>query len=149
VLNLASLAPDQYSERDAEFLQEIAKQIALAVENTQAYEEIARLKARLEQENIYLQEEVKTQHNFEEIVGRSQEIKKVLQAVETVAPTDAGVLILGETGTGKELIARAIHHLSRRKESVLVKVNCAALPAGLIESELFGHEKGAFTAPWP
>ncbi len=145
VLNLASLATDQYSERDAEFLQEIAKQIALAVENTQAYEEIARLKARLEQENIYLQEEIKTQYSFEEIIGRSQEIKKVLQAVETVAPTDAGVLILGETGTGKELIARAIHNLSRRKESVLVKVNCAALPAGLIESELFGHEKGAFT----
>jgi len=145
VLNLTSLAPDQYSERDAEFLQEIAKQIALAVENMQAYEEIAQLKARLEQENIYLQEEIKTQHNFEEIIGRSQAIKKVLQAVETVAPTDAGVLILGETGTGKELIARAIHNLSRRKESVLVKVNCAALPAGLIESELFGHEKGAFT----
>jgi formate hydrogenlyase transcriptional activator len=145
VLNLASLAPEQYSVRDAEFLQEIAQQIALAVENTQAYEEIARLKARLEQENIYLQEEIKTQHSFEEIIGRSPVIQKVLQAVETVAPTDAGVLILGETGTGKELIARAIHNLSPRKESVLVKVNCAALPAGLIESELFGHEKGAFT----
>jgi formate hydrogenlyase transcriptional activator len=145
VLNFTSLTPDQYSERDAEFLQEIAKQVALAVENMQAYEEIAQLKARLEQENIYLQEEIKTQHNFEEIIGRSQAIKKVLQAVETVAPTDVGVLILGETGTGKELVARAIHNLSRRKESVLVKVNCAALPAGLIESELFGHEKGAFT----
>ncbi|MGH7493322.1 MAG: PAS domain S-box protein, partial [bacterium] len=144
VLNLGSLAPDQYSEREAEFLQEIAKQIALAVENTQAYEEIARLKARLEQENFYLQEEIKTQHSFEEVIGRSQAINKVLQAVETVAPTDAGVLILGETGTGKELIARAIHNLSRRRECVFVKVNCAALPAGLIESELFGHEKGAF-----
>jgi formate hydrogenlyase transcriptional activator len=98
VLNLTSLAPDQYSERDTEFLQEIAKQIALAVENTQAYEEIARLKARLEQENIYLQEEIKTQYSFEEIIGRSQTIKKVLQAVETVAPTDAGVLILDEIG---------------------------------------------------
>jgi formate hydrogenlyase transcriptional activator len=145
VMNLMSLTPDKYSEREAEFLQEIAKQIALAVENMQAYEEIARLKARVEQENIYLHEEIKTEHSFEEIIGRSRAIRKVLQAVETVAPTDAGVLLLGETGTGKELIARAIHDFSRRKECVLVKVNCAALPAGLIESELFGHEKGAFT----
>ena len=145
VLNLTSLTPGQYSERDAEIMQEIAKQIALAVENMEAYEEIAQLKARLEQENVYLQEEIRTEHSFEEIIGRCQPIRKILQAVETVAPTDATVLILGETGTGKELIARAIHNLSPRKESVLVKVNCAALPAGLIESELFGHEKGAFT----
>ncbi len=102
-------------------------------------------KARLEAENVYLQEEIKTSHNFEEIVGTSTPIKKVLQAIEQVAATDATVLIAGETGTGKELIARAIHHLSNRKDGVLVKVNCAAIPAGLIESELFGHEKGAFT----
>lgn len=102
-------------------------------------------KARLEAANVYLQEEIKTEHNFEEIIGTSTAIKKVLQAIEKVATTDATVLVTGETGTGKELIARAIHHLSNRKDGVLVKVNCAAIPAGLIESELFGHEKGAFT----
>ncbi len=102
-------------------------------------------KARLEAANIYLQEEIKTAHNFEEIIGTSDAIKKVLQAIEKVAGTDATVLVTGETGTGKELIARAIHNLSNRKQGVLVKVNCAAIPAGLIESELFGHEKGAFT----
>src|SRR5215472_13713584 len=102
-------------------------------------------KARLEAANIYLQEEIKTEHNFEEIIGTSTAIKKVLQAIEKVAATDATVLVTGETGTGKELIARAIHHLSNRKDGVLVKVNCAAIPAGLIESELFGHVKGAFT----
>src|SRR5215467_10996844 len=102
-------------------------------------------KARLEAANVYLQEEIKTEHNFEEIIGTSTAIKKVLQAIEKVAATDATVLVTGETGTGKELIARAVHHLSQRQDSVLVKVNCAAIPAGLIESELFGHEKGAFT----
>jgi PAS domain S-box-containing protein len=102
-------------------------------------------KARLEAANLYLQEEIKTAHNFEEIIGTSAAIRKVLQAVEKVAATDATVLVTGETGTGKELIARAIHNLSTRKRGVLVKVNCAAIPAGLIESELFGHEKGAFT----
>ena len=102
-------------------------------------------KARLEAQNVYLQEEIKTQHNFEEIIGTSPAIRKVLKAVEKVAATDATVLMTGETGTGKELVARAIHHLSGRKDRVLVKVNCAAIPVGLIESELFGHEKGAFT----
>jgi len=102
-------------------------------------------KARLEAANVYLREEIKTAHNFEEIIGVSTAIKKVLQSIEKVAATDATVLVTGETGTGKELIARAIHHLSSRKDGVLVKVNCAAIPAGLIESELFGHEKGAFT----
>ncbi len=102
-------------------------------------------KARLEAANVYLQEEIKTEHNFDEIIGTSSAIKKVFQAIEKVAATDATVLITGETGTGKELIARAIHHLSNRKDGVLIKVNCAAIPAGLIESELFGHEKGAFT----
>ncbi len=144
-LNVGSKAPGRYSEEDAVLLQEVAHQIALAIENMLAYEEIAELKARLERENVYLQEEIKTRHNFEEIIGQSPPIKKVFKAIETVAPTDATVLILGETGTGKELIARAVHNLSPRSGRALVTVNCAALPAGLIESELFGHEKGAFT----
>lgn len=144
-LNVASKTPNAYSDEDALFLDEVAKQISLAVENTRAYEEIARLKERLEHENLYLQEEIKTEHNFEDIVGQSRPIRSVLKSVETVAPTNATVLLLGETGTGKELIARAIHNLSARRNRALVKVNCAALPAGLIESELFGYEKGAFT----
>jgi len=144
-LNVGSEAPDRYSDDDAGFIEEIARQVATAVDNMLAYEEIARLKAQLEQENVYLQEEIKTAHNFEEIVGQSQAMRRVLRAVETVAPTDACVLILGETGTGKELVARAVHDLSARRGKALVKVNCAAIPAGLFESELFGHEKGAFT----
>lgn len=144
-LNVGSRAPDFYSASDVSLLEEIAKQVSLAIENAWAFEEIAQLKARLEQENLYLQEEIKTEHNFEEMIGRSRAIKKVLKAVETVAPTDASVLLLGETGTGKELIARALHNLSPRREKPLVKVNCATLPSGLIENELFGHEKGAFT----
>jgi PAS domain S-box-containing protein len=102
-------------------------------------------KARLQAEKIYLQEEIKTEHNFEEIIGTSPAIKRVLRSIEKVAATDATVLVTGDTGTGKELIARALHNLSNRRDGVLVKVNCAAIPAGLIESELFGHEKGAFT----
>ncbi len=144
-LNVGSPGPDRYSEEDAAFLVRVATQVAPAIENMLCYEEIAALKARLEQENIYLQEEIKTDHNFEEIIGESRTLKKMLKAVERVAKTDTTVLLLGETGTGKELIARAIRHLSPRKAKALVKVNCAALPAGLIESELFGHEKGAFT----
>lgn len=111
----------------------------------QALEELKKLKDKLQQENIYLQEEINTEHNFGEIVGRSVALRKVLNNVETVAVTDSSVLIMGETGTGKELIARAIHSIGKRKNRPLVKVNCAALPANLIESELFGHEKGAFT----
>ena len=107
--------------------------------------ELEGLKDRLEAENIYLQNEIKLDHNFEEIISRSKSFKKVLGKVEQVAITDATVLILGETGTGKELLARAVHNISRRNKRPLVKVNCAALPANLIESELFGHEKGAFT----
>jgi PAS domain S-box-containing protein len=111
----------------------------------QAVEELKRLKDKLQQENIYLQEEINIEHNFGEIIGRSIALRKVLSNVETVAVTDSSVLIMGETGTGKELIARAIHSIGKRKNRPLVKVNCAALPANLIESELFGHEKGAFT----
>jgi transcriptional regulator with GAF, ATPase, and Fis domain len=111
----------------------------------EAMAEVERLKNRLQEENVYLQEEIKTQHNFEEIIGASAAIQRVFHNIEKVADTDATVLITGETGTGKELVARALHNLSRRKASALIKVNCAALPGGLIESELFGHEKGAFT----
>ena len=130
-LFLASCTPNRYSPEDVILLESVAKQIALAIENMLAYEEIDRLRARLEEENRYLQEEIKTDHNFEEIVGQSEAIKRVFKAVETVAPAGTTVLILGETGTGKELVARALHNLSSRR--------------GLIESELFGHEKGAFT----
>jgi formate hydrogenlyase transcriptional activator len=115
------------------------------VENALAYREIATLKNKLASEKVYLEEEIKTGYNFEEIIGRSTALKHVLQQVEVVASTDSVVLIEGETGTGKELIARAIHNLSARRERTLVKLNCAAIPTGLLESELFGHEKGAFT----
>jgi formate hydrogenlyase transcriptional activator len=144
-LLLQSFTRDRYLPEDVPLLEEVAKQIALAVENMRAYEEIARLRAKLEEENRYLQEEIKSDHNFEEIVGQSRAIKEVFKAIEAVAPAGATVLITGETGTGKELVARALHNLSPRRGKALIKVNCAALPAGLIESELFGHEKGAFT----
>jgi formate hydrogenlyase transcriptional activator len=135
----------RYSEADAELLQEVANQVALAIANMKSYEEIAALKARLEKENVYLQEEIRTEHNFEEIVGNSPALLELLRRVDQVAATDSSVLIYGETGTGKELIARAIHNRSLRKSRPLVKVNCSAISAGLVESELFGHVKGAFT----
>ncbi|MCI0455090.1 MAG: sigma 54-interacting transcriptional regulator [Candidatus Dadabacteria bacterium] len=144
-LNIGSKTPNRFQEADAEFLSLVAKQIALAIDNARAHEEIEKLKNRLEKENVYLKEEIKTEYNFEEIIGESTALKKVLRQVEKVAKTDSTVLILGETGTGKELIARAIHNLSARKDRPLIKVNCPAIPLGLIESELFGHEKGAFT----
>jgi formate hydrogenlyase transcriptional activator len=115
------------------------------VENALAYDEIAELKDRLAQEKVYLEDEIRSELNFEEIVGRSSALRSVLQDIETVAPTDSTVLIYGETGTGKELIARAIHNLSTRGKNAFVKLNCAAIPTGLLESEMFGHEKGAFT----
>ncbi|PYM56862.1 MAG: hypothetical protein DMD79_21075, partial [Candidatus Rokuibacteriota bacterium] len=133
-LFLGSSTPNQYSAEDVGFLEEAGQQIALAIENMLAYEEIARLRARLEAENRYLQDEIKSEHNFEEIIGQSPVITRVFKAIETVAPTDATVLIVGETGTGKELVARALHNLSPRRRQALVKVNCAALPAGLVES---------------
>jgi formate hydrogenlyase transcriptional activator len=144
-LAVASVTAGQYSESDAAFLQEAAAQIALAVENMKAYEEIAALKTRLERENVYLLEEIEREHNFVEMVGSSPALLDVLRRVESVAPTDLSVLIFGETGTGKELIARAIHDRSARRDRPLVKVNCSAIPTGLVESELFGHVKGAFT----
>ena len=136
---------NRYSEADAELLQEVANQVALAIANMKSYEEIAALKARFEKETIYLQEEIRTVHNFEEIVGSSPALLELLRRIDQVAPTDSSVLIYGETGTGKELIARAIHDRSTRKNRPLVKVNCSAISAGLVESELFGHVKGAFT----
>jgi formate hydrogenlyase transcriptional activator len=144
-LSVVSREKDRYSEEAAQFLQEVATQVALAIENMKFYEEIATLKARLEKENIYLREEIRAEHNFEEIVGNSPALLTVLRTVEQVAPTDSTVLINGQTGTGKELIARAIHNRSARKGRALVSVNCSAISAGLVESELFGHLKGAFT----
>src|SRR4029078_12942790 len=134
-----------FSKDDVELLGQLAKQVAIAVENALAFRKIDELKKKLEEEKLYLEEEIRSGHNFEEIIGSSSVLKRVLQEVETVAATDSTVLINGETGTGKELIARAIHNISPRRERTLVKVNCAAIPTGLLESELFGHEKGAFT----
>lgn len=145
VLGVASREVGLYSEADAAFLSEVGNQVALAVVNMKAYEEIAALKARLEEENTYFQEEIRRQHNFEEIIGNTPELLQLLKNVEAAAPTNANVLIFGETGSGKELIARAVHGRSSRKGRALVKVNCGAIPAGLVESELFGHVKGAFT----
>ncbi len=142
---VASRSPGQYSEADLGFLLHIAKQLALALENAFAYGEIKRLTDQLSRENVYLREEIKAQFNFEEIIGGSPLLQKVLKAIDSVAQTDATVLINGETGTGKELVSRAIHQSSPRCHRPLIKVNCAAFPAGLVESELFGHEKGAFT----
>jgi formate hydrogenlyase transcriptional activator len=145
VLAVASTAPGRYDDMDVAVLQEVANQVGLAVENMLAYEEIAGLKARLERENAYLKEEIQREHNFVEMVGSSPALLATLAKVDKVAPTDTTVLIYGETGTGKELVARAVHSRSRRKERPLVKVNCSAISAGLVESELFGHVKGAFT----
>ncbi len=145
VLVIASREIGIYGNDDAEFLQEIANQIALAIENMKSYEEIAALKARLETENVYFQEEIRQEHDFDEIVGNSPVLLDLLRNVEMAAPSHSNVLLSGETGSGKELIARAIHARSARKGRPLVKVNCGAIPIGLVESELFGHVKGAFT----
>ncbi len=144
-ITVGSLTKNRYAESDAQFLMEVANQIAIAVDNMRSYEEIDALKARFQSETVYLQEEIKTEHNFEEIIGHSAPMRQLLRKIEQVAPTDATVLIQGETGTGKELLARAVHDRSLRKDRPLVKVNCGSIPSGLVESELFGHEKGAFT----
>ena len=136
---------ERYGQNDATFLESLGGQIALAVSNLLAFEEISSLKARLQDENAYLQEEIRAEHNFDEIVGGHRALTDVLRQVDQVAESDATVLITGETGTGKELIARAIHNRGARRTRPLVKVNCGAISAGLVESELFGHVKGAFT----
>jgi formate hydrogenlyase transcriptional activator len=144
-LVVASLQEENFPQKDAELLQHVANQIAIAVENSLAFRQVVERANKLSEEKLYLQDEIRTEYNFEEIIGESRALKKILEELQTVAPTDSTILILGETGTGKELIARAIHNLSARREHTLVKVNCAAIPTGLLESELFGHEKGAFT----
>jgi formate hydrogenlyase transcriptional activator len=144
-LNLASRRLDAFPPQDVELLQQVAAQIAIAVENALAFKEIDALKNKLAEEKLYLEEEIRSEFNFEEIVGESPALKRALAQVELAAPAGTTVLLLGETGTGKELFARAIHNLSQRRQRTFVKINCAAIPSGLLESELFGHERGAFT----
>src|SRR6266850_3182006 len=145
ILSILRTTEAPFSQEDLDFLSRASGQIAIAIENACAYHEISQLKDKLAQEKLYLEEEIRSEMSFENIIGNSPALKHVLELVETVATSDSTVLLLGETGTGKELIARAIHDRSRRKERTFVKLNCAAIPTGLLESELFGHEKGAFT----
>ena len=145
ILSILRTTETPFSPEDVDFLSRASGQIAIAIENALAYRQISELNDKLAQEKLYLEEEIRSDFNFENIVGNSPALKHVLELVETVAPSDSTVLLLGETGTGKELIARAIHDRSRRKDRTFVKLNCAAIPTGLLESELFGHEKGAFT----
>jgi formate hydrogenlyase transcriptional activator len=144
-LNAASLEAGAFDDDAVELLRQVAAQLTIAADNALAFQQIAELKDKLAQEKGYLESEIRGRYNFEEIVGDSASLREALRQAEIVAPTDSTVLVCGETGTGKELVARAIHHLSRRRDRTLVTVNCAAIPTGLLESELFGHEKGAFT----
>jgi formate hydrogenlyase transcriptional activator len=144
-MGLGRRAENAFTQEDVDFLAQVASQVAIAVANALAYRQIADLKDQLAQEKLYLEDEIRTEQGFEEIIGRSEALRAVLRQLETVAPTDSTVLVYGETGTGKELIARAIHNLSPRGSNAFVKLNCAAIPTGLLESELFGHERGAFT----
>ena len=145
VLELGRRQGPAFAQADIDFLVQVANQIAIAIENALAYGEITELKNQLSREKLYLEDEIRSEKGFEEIIGRSAAIRAVLRNIETVAPTGSTVLIYGETGTGKELVARAIHERSSRCSNAFVKLNCAAIPTGLLESELFGHERGAFT----
>src|SRR5438477_326668 len=142
---ITSRGSDAFSPQDVELLEQVAAQIAIAVKNALAFKEIDALKDKLAEEKLYLEEEIRSEFNFEDIIGESPALKRALGQVELAAPAGTTVLLLGETGTGKELFARAIHNLSPRRARTFVKVNCAAIPSGLLESELFGHERGAFT----
>jgi formate hydrogenlyase transcriptional activator len=144
-INLGARREDLFSADDVAMLAQAAGQIAIAVDNALSYRRIEELNAQLAEEKVYLEDEIRTEHQFSEIIGRSKALKVILKQIETVAPTDSNVLIFGETGTGKELVARALHRLSGRRQGTFVKLNCAAIPTGLLESEMFGHEKGAFT----
>ena len=144
-LNVGARQPDAFAAGDLNFFTQAAGQVAIALENALAYRRIEELNARLAEEKVYLEDEIRTDNRFEEIIGQSRGLKAILKQVETVAPTDSTVMIYGETGTGKELLARAIHDLSQRRQGTFVKLNCAAIPTGLLESEMFGHERGAFT----
>jgi formate hydrogenlyase transcriptional activator len=145
VLGVGSVRDNAFSENDVAFLTRFARQVAIAVDNALAYGQISALKDRVTREKLYLEDEIRSELNFEEIVGKSEALRRVLALVETVAPTDSTVLICGETGTGKELIARAVHDLSSRRSNAFIKLNCAAIPTGLLESEMFGNERGAYT----
>ncbi len=144
-LNLGSRQAGFITGQDLQFFAQAAGQVAIALDNSLSYKRIEELNERLAEEKVYLEDEIRTDNRFEEIVGQSRALKAILKQVETVAPTDSTVMIYGETGTGKELLARAIHDLSSRRQGTFVKLNCAAIPTGLLESEMFGHEKGAFT----
>jgi len=144
-ITMGSRRANSFRQEDLDLLSQVSTQIALAVENAVAYGRLAAARDRLEDERLYLESEISAEYNFEDIVGKSSALRQVLKQIEIVAPTDSTVLLHGETGTGKELIARAVHSLSFRKSRTFVRLNCAAIPSGLVESELFGHEKGAFT----
>ncbi len=144
-ISLGSRQVNAFSQPDLDLLAQVSNQISLALENALAYGRLNVSRNRLEDERLYLESEIQSEYNFEDIIGRSPSLRKVLDQVSIVAPTDSTVLLIGETGTGKELIARAIHNLSMRRNRTFVRLNCAAIPQGLMESELFGYEKGAFT----
>jgi formate hydrogenlyase transcriptional activator len=144
-LNLGARRANFFTPEDGQYFSQVAGQVAIALENAFSYKRIEELNERLSEEKIYLEDEIRTDSRFEEIVGQSRALRAILKQVETVAPTDSTVMIYGETGTGKELLARAIHDLSARRQGTFVKLNCAAIPTGLLESEMFGHERGAFT----
>jgi formate hydrogenlyase transcriptional activator len=145
LITMGSRQPSNFRQEDLDLLSQISTQIALAVDNAIAYGRMTEARDRLEEERLYLESEIRSDHNFEDIIGKSAALRRVLDQVAIVAPTHSTALLHGETGTGKELVARAIHNLSPRRERTFVRLNCAAIPSGLVESELFGHEKGAFT----